>query len=84
MTTQELSADEKATVAAFGIHDEPTRVKVWCINWPHPDAPHAAVHVIHKGELGMGAYFATWTEAIDFADRIAHNLRTAAGKAVTA
>ena len=36
------------------------RVKVACINWPHPDAPHAASYVLVNGEAVALAYHHTW------------------------
>jgi len=64
-----LSADEKAEVARFGIHDDPPRWKVACINWPHPDAPHAATYVLIDGEACLTRYHATWGEAMLWLDR---------------
>lgn len=64
MSTVELSADEKAEVARFGIHDDPPRWKVACINWPHPDHPHAATYVLVDGEACLTRYHTTWEEAI--------------------
>ena len=68
MSTLELSVDEKAEVARFGIHDEAPRWKVACINWPHDDAPHAATYVLIDGDARMTRYHATWEEAILWLD----------------
>lgn len=75
---QELSADEKANVARFGIHDSGIRVKVWCVNWSHLDAPHAAVFVEKDGDLSRGSYYASWAQAMLHADRLAKAIRATA------
>jgi hypothetical protein len=68
MSTVELSADEKAEVARFGIHDEPPRWKVACVNWPFPDAPHALTYVLIDGEACLVRPHATWEDAIVWLD----------------
>lgn len=74
----ELSADEKAAVARFKSHDEGPRVKVWCVNWPHPGARHHAVVHIVRGELfDRGAFFDTWEQAMVHADKLASVIRAA-------
>lgn len=41
------------------------RVKVACINWTHPDAPHALVYVLDSAEgIVAERFFDTWAEAI--------------------
>ena len=77
--TQELSAEEKATVARMGIHDDAGRIKVWCINWTHPDAPHAVVGVLRNGELVGDRYFPRWSEAIAYGEDLARRLADAEG-----
>jgi hypothetical protein len=43
------------------------RFRVACINWSHAAAPHAVVYL----EGMFDRYFATWAEAIEWADRTA-------------
>lgn len=64
MSTLELSADEKAEVARFGIHDEAPRWKVACVNWPFSDAPHAITYVLIDGEACLIRPHTTWEDAI--------------------
>lgn len=51
------------------------RIKVACINWPHPDAPHAMSYLLRDGEVVGEAYHATWDEAMARADEVASRLR---------
>ena len=47
-----------------------TRPRIGCMNWSHPDAPKAVVFVpTRMGE--QDAFFDTWAEAIEFANRYA-------------
>ena len=52
-----------------------SRWKVACINWSHPDAPHAAAYLVGPDGMIFDRYFATHAEAIAFADK--HSRRTA-------
>ena len=57
-------------------HNLPVRVKVACINWGHPDAPHAMTCTVNAG----GEYLVTishdsWAEAMAQADRLADIIR---------
>jgi len=47
------------------------RWKVACINWSHDDAPHACAYLSVNGAAGFDRYFATWSEAIEWADKTA-------------
>lgn len=48
---------------------EGRRVKVACINWSLPDAPHALVYLCDKAsnESIAEQYFASWSDAILYA-----------------
>lgn len=87
VTAPELSADEKAEVARFGIHDKSPglpeirveraaidRVKVACINWGHKNAPHAMSYVLRNNELVAEAFHDTWAQAMERANLIAVRL----------
>lgn len=50
---------------------EATRVKVGCINWTHPDVPHAVVYLYDGDDAGATSYHDTWVEAMSRADRLA-------------
>lgn len=51
------------------------RVRVACINWPHPaPAPHAMAYVLRDGEMIADTYFATWAEAMEYAVPLARRL----------
>ncbi|WP_232676705.1 hypothetical protein [Nocardioides sp. R-C-SC26] len=48
------------------------RWRVACINWTHPDAPHAVAYLAIDHPDGTktaeySAYFTTWTEALGYA-----------------
>lgn len=48
------------------------RIKVACINWGHPDAPHALSYVLDPILGPRGEFFhATWAEAMDRARMLA-------------
>lgn len=47
------------------------RIYVGCMNWSHPDLPHASV--IFRVQ---SVHFDTWAEAISYADRLARAIRT--------
>ena len=58
-------------------HNLPVRVKVACINWGHPDAPHAMTCTVNAaGEYLLSTSFPTWADAMAFADRLARFIRT--------
>ena len=57
--------------------DRPVRVKVACINWLTPDAPHAMACTVNAaGEYLLSTSFPTWADAMAFADRLARFIRT--------
>ena len=45
------------------------RFKIACINWGHPDAPHALSYVLIGSEMAGEAYHATWCEAVQRVER---------------
>lgn len=53
----------------------PPRLKVACINWSHPGAPHALVYMLKHGEAVGGRFFPTWDEACSYARDIAADPR---------
>lgn len=54
----------------------PVRVKVACINWSHPYAPHAHVHTVNAaGETVATHACDTWAEAMTVANRVADIIR---------
>lgn len=52
----------------------PPRVKVACINWNLPDAPHAVSYVITGTHAIGDAYHPTWAEAMERANHLAPRL----------
>ncbi len=40
------------------------RWKVACINWGHPDAPHAMTYRLRDAELQAEHYWPTWADAV--------------------
>ena len=57
--------------------DRPVRVKVACINWLTPDAPHAVAYTVNAADgYLMTRSFPTWADAMAFADRLARFIRT--------
>lgn len=53
-----------------------SRWKIACINWSHPDAPHASAYILDpRGSMIASWYFPTWHEAVEF---VARCLRRAA------
>lgn len=57
------------------------RVKVACINWSHPDAPHAMAYVLVDGAAEMTFYCATWAQAMERANNIAGRIAKAKERA---
>lgn len=55
-----------------------SKPKVYCINWSHDDAPHAGVMVVGRDGVARDAFFPTWAQALDFANRYAHAAAAAA------
>lgn len=53
------------------------RIIVACINWTHSDAPHAMSYVLRDGEAVATAYHATWTDAMQRADKLREVIRRA-------
>lgn len=52
------------------------RIRVACINWGHPDAPHAHLSVVDPtGCLLLAVFCTTWQAAMDFADDLARQWR---------
>lgn len=47
------------------------RWKVACINWGHPDAPHATSYLLVRGEAKHIAYHPTWEMAMERVLRVA-------------
>jgi hypothetical protein len=58
----------------------PVRWKAACINWSHPDAPHGMAYAVRDGEIVADWYFATWSEALTFADQRARGVRVRPGE----
>lgn len=57
--------------------DRPVRVKVACINWLTPDAPHAMACTVNAADEYLLTHsFPTWADAMAFADRLARFIRT--------
>ncbi|TQL46690.1 hypothetical protein FB562_2214 [Homoserinimonas aerilata] len=54
------------------------RVIVACINWNHPDAPHAVSYVLRDGEAIASVYHDTWAEAMHRANELAARLKAVA------
>jgi hypothetical protein len=44
---------------------------VSCINWNHPDAPHATSYMLRDGSAVAVSYHPTWAEAMERANRLA-------------
>jgi hypothetical protein len=77
--SQPQSGTQEASGVAVGVrgHGEDSerstgplrrpRIRVACINWSHPRAPHAVVYL----EGMFDRYFATWSEAIEWVDMTA-------------
>ena len=67
----------------------PTRVAVFCCNWGTPNCnwgtpniPHHGVHLLDQhGSAFVSQYFATFAEAIAFADRMRHVIAAYAARA---
>ncbi len=60
----------------------PTRVAVFCCNWSTPNIPHPGVHLLDQhGSAFVSQYFATFAEAIAFADRMRHVIAAYAARA---
>ena len=56
--------------------DRAVRVKVACINWSHPDAPHAMTYMVTAaGERTHTRACGTWAEAMARADWLADIIR---------
>ncbi len=51
------------------------RIVVACINWPHPDAPHAMTYMLRDGEMIAESFHRTWAEAMVRADNLATAFR---------
>lgn len=47
------------------------RWKVACINWTHPDAPHALAYAWDGHEIRAERYFPTWPDALAWANHMA-------------
>ena len=47
------------------------RVKVACINWTRPDAPHAVSYVLIDGMARGDTYHPTWEQAMERAAYLA-------------
>lgn len=44
------------------------RWKVACINWSHPDAPHAVSYALRDGEMVADQFHVTWDDAMERAN----------------
>jgi hypothetical protein len=47
-----------------------TAVKVACINWGHPDAPHAVAYVLGADGSAYCEVYGSWPAAMDYARRL--------------
>ena len=53
------------------------RPVVACINWGHPDAPHAVSYVLAEGSAIGSVYHDTWDQAMQRANELAVRIKGA-------
>lgn len=66
-----FDADDPCCQGCLDEMAAPDRVKVACINWSYPDAPHALIYVLRDGEAVADQFTSTWVEAMALVPRYA-------------